>query len=609
VSRAALSSKWSQHLGLLVALSIVLSQVSIAPAGAARAADHPRPPDAAAAAPPFSPRPTAAPPSAGPPTSASVQALALLARPPTPAPTPTPTPEPAPILTVTLTVTPTMAAPGEPVALQVSAANLGPGPAAGVVFSLTLASAVEYQGPVGDAPGLSYDPQRHELTWLLGSVPAGVEGSFACTLQVAHGAMPGEHLFAASLSADPPAQGAAAQAWLWVELPPAEPVRLTPEDGGSLTSADGRVEILVPPEAVTETLLLSYQAVPTTTPELLWSFTLTATSEAGGWPVPALGRPMTLTLSLPDGAPPEVEPVRWDEAQGSWEVLPYQVLSPSLQLMTATPELGTFGLLIDTEGGQDGTQFLLGPSITGLQADLFTGGASFGYPIDLPPLPGSLGFSLGLSYSSEEADGMLTYSGEYTHTSQASWVGLGWSLSGLGRIYRSEVDVFLSFSGGSFRLVQEGGTWRTEPHSFLRIEHAGDSASFYHWDVWTPDGTKFVFGNPADAWYGGTAYTRWDECGPQWSQKRGYAWHLTRVEDTHANWVRIDYAHESGWYGVCQRTYLRSTRPTDAYVYPAGAMEATVHVTFGVQPREDWRLSFGNPNTPPWGDDTCEDGA
>ena len=221
MSRSALSSRWSQRLGLLVALSLVLSSVAVPPAGATQRIDPPQRPESAATVRPNSPQPIPAAPPAAPPAANSAAAPLFGPPPaPTPTPTPTPTPEPAPVLTVTLTVTPTTAAPGEPVTLQVSAANLGPGPAAGVVFSMTLPSAVEYQGPVGDAPGLTYDPVRHGLTWRLGSVPAGAGGSFACTLQVAEGAMPGEHRFAASLTAEPPAQGAAAQARLWVELPP-----------------------------------------------------------------------------------------------------------------------------------------------------------------------------------------------------------------------------------------------------------------------------------------------------------------------------------------------------------------------------------------------------
>jgi uncharacterized repeat protein (TIGR01451 family) len=494
VSRLTVSSRWSRCLGPLVALSMMLSSIGVTPAGAADAAGPSWAPVDVSSARPVAVLSPPDPPSAAPPTANA--AAALLFGPP-PAPTPTPTPEAAPVLTLTLTLTPTAAAPGDPVTLQVSAANLGPGPAAGVLFSMTLPSAVEYQGPVGDPPGLAYDPERRELTWRLGSVPAGAGGSFACTLQVAEEAMPGEHRFAASLNAEPPAQGAAAEASLWVELPPGEPVRLTPEEGGFLASPEGRVEVLVPPGAVTETLLLSYQAVPTTTPELLFSFALTATTEAGGGEVPSLVRPMTLTLSLPEGLGEGVEPVRWDEAEGGWVVLPFEVLSSTLQVAASTPELGTFGLLLDTEGGQDGTQFLLGPSITGLQADLFTGGASFGYPIDLPPLPGGLGLSLGLSYSSEEADGMLTFSGEDEHTQQASWVGLGWSLNGLGRVYRSVEDVYLSFSGGSYRLVDQGGAWHTVPHSFLRIQHEGGNKSFY------PLGCLGARWHPLRLWGGG----------------------------------------------------------------------------------------------------------
>jgi RHS repeat-associated protein len=279
-----------------------------------------------------------------------------------------------------------------------------------------------------------------------------------------------------------------------------------------------------------------------------------------------------------------------------------------LAAVASTAQLGDFGLLSTLEGGGDGTEYLLEPSILGLQSDLFTGNGTFYYPIPVPALAGDLNLSLGLSYSSEEANSMYTNNGTYKHYSQASWAGLGWDLSGLGRIYRSGIDAFLSFGGGSYKLVSEGNNqWSTEPHSFLRILHEGGTTGRYHWDVWTPDGTHYVFGNPADAWGGGTAYSNWTTC--DMNSERGYAWHLTRVYDTHANRIEVNYAHEYGNYAGCgspYRTYIRATRPTGVYIVPTGS-QATVRVVFSTETRNDWKLSLDGAADWPWDKATCAD--
>ena len=102
---------WSKHLGLLVALSLVLGLVAVPPAGGARAASPPYPPAAGSATPPSSPSPVASPtptlPPGTTPTATDVPSPTVTASPTSPlTPTPAGTPQSPPTQTVTPTPPP-----------------------------------------------------------------------------------------------------------------------------------------------------------------------------------------------------------------------------------------------------------------------------------------------------------------------------------------------------------------------------------------------------------------------------------------------------------------------------------------------------------------------
>ena len=173
------------------------------------------------------------------------------------------------------------------------------------------------------------------------------------------------------------------------------------------------------------------------------------------------------------------------------------------------------------------------PSIQGFSNDLATATSVINYPLDLPAGPGGIRPSLSLSYSSAAVDDMHNgvgkecwgptgedcYDWTELYNQQAPWVGLGWSLGGLGYIVRKpgpdnqatpqgcqDDEFFLVFAGGSAKLINVGGgKWETDPKLFLKIEHqtsptnkpyAYDTAP---WLVTTPDGTKYYFGQPINA--------------------------------------------------------------------------------------------------------------
>lgn len=64
------------------------------------------------------------------------------------------------------------------------------------------------------------------------------------------------------------------------------------------------------------------------------------------------------------------------------------------------------------------------PSLQGWQASLFTGGASYSYPMTVPSGAGNLAPDLTLAYSSDSVDGPTGS----RKGSQSSWVGRGWNI-------------------------------------------------------------------------------------------------------------------------------------------------------------------------------------
>ncbi|MFI6147670.1 RHS repeat-associated core domain-containing protein [Streptomyces sp. NPDC051109] len=145
-----------------------------------------------------------------------------------------------------------------------------------------------------------------------------------------------------------------------------------------------------------------------------------------------------------------------------------------------------------------------------------TGGFSWSYGINVPPVPGGQAPQIGLGYSSQSVDGRMSAS-----NSQASWIGDGWNWEPgfIERRYKSCEDdkaggtnttkvgdqcwfndnATLSLGGKSTELVYEAGKgWHPASDSGEKVEKLtgasnGDNDG-EHWKVTTTDGTQYFFG-------------------------------------------------------------------------------------------------------------------
>lgn len=167
------------------------------------------------------------------------------------------------------------------------------------------------------------------------------------------------------------------------------------------------------------------------------------------------------------------------------------------------------------------------PSVAATQSfqpDLFTGRATTGIPIAVPPGRKGMQPALGLAYSS---------------SGRNSWVGTGWGLD-LGFIERSTkngpprydtTDTYtFMFQGVASDLVKiPDGTYRAKDEGlFMRFENKGISG----WEVRDKSGTRYLFGGSPDSEQANTSGL--------------FRWCLRKVLDTNGNFLTVAYAEDQG---------------------------------------------------------------
>ncbi|HEX9742385.1 MAG TPA: RHS repeat-associated core domain-containing protein [Nitrospiraceae bacterium] len=163
-------------------------------------------------------------------------------------------------------------------------------------------------------------------------------------------------------------------------------------------------------------------------------------------------------------------------------------------------------------------------AIEGFQPDLFTGRATTGIPISVPPGRRGVQPALALGYSSSGQNG---------------WLGVGWDLD-LGAIERSTKfgvpsydasDSFsFSFQGVSSELVRiPDGTYRAKDEGmFLHVADQGLEG----WEVRDKSGTRYLFGGTPDS--------------EQKTADGVFRWALRKVIDPNGNFLLITYSADQG---------------------------------------------------------------
>jgi RHS repeat-associated protein len=462
-----------------------------------------------------------------------------------------------------------------------------------------LVSRVPEQVEVLEVRGASYNAKSGELRRALGRLEpsqaltvtlwARVNDGSAMTVGVS-GAT-----FAAESVSEVPKPGVTAVATATLLVGEAVTGTLTPA-GGELTSPDGRVHLVAPAGAVTETTEVRVADFPLPTwepdePRWLALFDVRAVGEAGRALLDGSGhtrflQPLAVAMDL------SARVKFMDAYLLHCEDLACQVLRPMPSEFDPATEVLTTTLQVFSGNGAagqnpfptDGSYFLFQDWPT---TDLYGGGVSYRVPIKTPVGAGGLGPALALNYSSRSVDGTLG-------VVQSPDVGVGWSIGGVAQIVREiktrqipgrtrweyKNDFTLMINGTSYKLKagairsSEGRRYYTEERSGLRVMRYNKRLGYgnhdpnppnrskEYWVVTTPDGTEYQLGFMADSeqmilmenYRPDATCDYWHkfDCGS--SGKASYAgeakdrvpavYRVDQVRDMHGNWVTYRYREE-----------------------------------------------------------------
>jgi hypothetical protein len=254
---------------------------------------------------------------------------------------------------------------------------------------------------------------------------------------------------------------------------------IDPVLGGELNAQNGAFVVRFPASAISRAQRVRFEA-PTKDvdkdskyrPQVLYRFSLRALDLADlKTETKQFSKPVTVTVrydpkALPGWREQDLLMVYWDTTKKEWARLPSRVDAKEHTVTTQTTHFTDFGLV----DGPDIMAYL--PNLQSAEPSLFTGAATNGYAIEVPPGRGGLAPKVDLSYSSAGADMMDEYQ-------QGSFVGTGWSLSSsyIARdtrsTYDSTDDVFsLVMNGGGYDLEQDAvitTTYHTASEQYWRI--------------------------------------------------------------------------------------------------------------------------------------------
>ncbi len=380
----------------------------------------------------------------------------------------------------------------------------------------------------------------------------------------------------------------------------------------SFSSADGCLLVTFPPGAVQETMVVTHtpKRIPGFGPEVLTVYDLSATTLSGE-PVTSFNEEIALTLHyddtfLPEWLEPSISGFAWNETAETWEYLPTMV-SPGDNL--ATTRSSHFSLQMAALTGAGSARLgtpaesaSLPSAVSAAQSDLFSGAATWAYPLHVPPGRNGLQPELALSYNSHLVDT------DQTDFQKSGWLGLGFSLEpgfvelemdygafeefngpcpdGQGDTCRivapTDLEAYLTLNGARSRLVgidRDGdgrtdlapgqdlvASFRLQQENFLRVElwqhsQATDPAATHltlarngqridlynlYWRVTTKEGMVYRFGYRSDSIEVGLATTRQPATltDLKWISYPGRAY-LDSVTDLYHNTMTFAYSNES----------------------------------------------------------------
>jgi len=448
--------------------------------------------------------------------------------------------------------------------------------------TLTLeVSLADGYSPDASAPG-AYDAAAHTL-----SLPvSATKGQFLLNVQ-----NPGEDvLFAASLL-----QNGQILAQTSLRLPVHEKFNVD-KRGGSISARKGKVKISFPAGVLPENATLDVGAPSgSDAPDYLSDtvFEINAQGKQSTQELRQFSGDILIEMDYSDfnlaGKNENDLMIYWyNPATRDWAALPSAVDTRSKTLQAVTRHFSVFDVSIN-----DWKSTRL-PGMDAFQVSNFTGAATYSLPIEVPPGPGGLQPSLSLNYNSQVID-------QSTARTQASWVGMGWSL-GTGSMERNDNGTPAVLSDDTFNLNVNGissmvvripdGSYRAADENFMRITN--DAAT--GWKVWDKTGNIYTFATVIQQKYAKDGVG--DHCGFDALDQR---WMLTSIQNIFGQNLTYTYYNETKLVkfsvysnrekhcvtGTAFTEIVTATYP-ETIVYPNGRYR----IRFEREPRADYVLSW-----------------
>jgi RHS repeat-associated protein len=254
----------------------------------------------------------------------------------------------------------------------------------------------------------------------------------------------------------------------------------------------------------------------------------------------------------------------YDPTDGQWKLPLSQSVDTETNIITAYTDHFT---VFDTYNSN--WQTAVTPTLSNFQHAGFTGAASFSLPIEVPAGPGGLQPSLTLSYSSSTVDNVSS-------KSQASWVGMGWSLTtsyierdGHGTNIELDDSYQLNLNGMSVELMPgSDGKYHASDENFYLNQYDSTADT---WTIWDKSGNQYTFAHQ-------TKSQRLVACtnNPNYSDQvlKTWRWSLTSVRNVFGKEMTYSYASETKpvRYLKCNGDWNLSNPET--WVYPSEILYA-----------------------------------
>ncbi|NOX60759.1 MAG: hypothetical protein GXP42_02235, partial [Chloroflexi bacterium] len=215
-----------------------------------------------------------------------------------------------------------------------------------------------------------------------------------------------------------------------------------------------------------------------------------------------------------------------DPQTGLWERIPTRADEKAGVIEAEIQHFSTFGV-------QNGVLEAPEDQLSGLEADLFSGGLKYRYRIPLLQRPGGFAPDLSLNYSSRRRE-------DHDGGSFGSLLGWGWKLDipYINWEYLNEYKLVLG--GVTYTIVESNGEWQVKEAPWIRVNRSDYSGPVWH--VRMPDGIYYQFQEELTSYNCNTGQTK---------GKKFMLTNITSAADDGSNQYTVNFYYNTATRHIC----------------------------------------------------------